>query len=146
MPITAHECFPWKQQITLKRQMRIEKTPKTHISPSHKQSLGSTLMILFKRHLIALILQKRKTQTRRLHKRKWQVGRTYAVTDRWFGKPQGHIRIKRLFQQRLGDVSEDEAKAEGYDSLADFREDWKSIIGDWNPDETVTAYEFELVG
>ena len=51
-----------------------------------------------------------------------------------------------MFQQRLGDVSEDEAKAEGYDSLADFREDWKSIIGDWNPDETVTAYEFELVG
>jgi hypothetical protein len=103
-------------------------------------------MILFKRHLIALILQKRKTQTRRLHKRKWQVGRTYAVTDRWFGKPQGHIRIKRLFQQRLGDVSEDEAKAEGYESLADFQEDWKSIIGDWNPDDTVTAYEFELVG
>ncbi|MBN1358121.1 ASCH domain-containing protein [Candidatus Bathyarchaeota archaeon] len=103
-------------------------------------------MILFKSHLIARILQKRKTQTRRLHKRKWQVGRNYAITDRWFSKPKGHIRIKRLFQQRLGDVSEDEAKAEGYESLADFQEDWKAITGYWNPDETVTAYEFELVG
>lgn len=102
-------------------------------------------MVLFKHHLIAPILQKLKTQTRRRHKRKWQVGRTYTFTDRWFGKPQGYIKIKRRFQQRLGDVSEQEAKAEGYESLADFREDWKSIIGDWNPDETVTVYEFELV-
>ena len=103
-------------------------------------------MVLFKRHLIARILQKHKTQTRRTHKRKWQVGRTYTIIDQWFGKPQGCIKIKRLFQQRLGELSEEEAKAEGYESLADFREDWKSITGDWNPDETVTAYEFELVG
>ena len=102
-------------------------------------------MVLFKHHLITPILQKRKTQTRRRHKRKWQVGRTYTFTDRWFDKPHGCIRIKRRFQQRLGDVSEQEAKAEGYESLADFREDWKSITGDWNPDETITAYEFELI-
>lgn len=126
--------------------MCIEKISKTHIRPSHEESLESTLMMLFKSHIIVRILQKRKTQACRLHKRKWQVGRTYAITGRWFGKPQGLIIIKNMFQQRLGEVSEDEAKAEGYESLADFQEDWKSITGYWNPLEPVTAYEFELVG
>lgn len=103
-------------------------------------------MVLFKRRLLELVLQRRKTQTRRVHKRELTPRRIYPITDRWYRKPEGFIRVTRKFYQRLGDISETEAKAEGFNSLADFQKAWKSINGEWNPDQIVVAYEFELVG
>jgi len=102
-------------------------------------------LVLFKRRLLELVLQRRKTQTRRIHRRELSPGRVYPVTDQWFGRAAAYIRITRKWRQRLGDVTEPEAKAEGFNSLADFQEAWKSINGSWNPDLVVVAYEFDLV-
>ncbi|MBT0160641.1 ASCH domain-containing protein [Candidatus Bathyarchaeota archaeon A05DMB-2] len=103
-------------------------------------------MVLFKRPLLRLVLQQRKTQTRRTSRRELSPGRVYPITDQWFGRAAAYIKITRKWRQRLGDVTEQEAKAEGFNSLEEFQQAWKAINGSWNPDQTVTAYEFELVG
>ena len=101
--------------------------------------------MLFKRHHIKKILQGRKTQTRRTSQRKYKVGRYYAIRDRLFGKPQGHIIITRRFQQKLGEISPEDLKKEGFNSLEDFRKAWIEINASWDPEQIVTVYEFAYV-
>jgi hypothetical protein len=100
--------------------------------------------MLFKRHLLTLVLQGRKTQTRRLHKHRLKEGRTYPITDRWYSKPAAHIKILKVYQQRLGDITETEAKAEGFNTIEEFKQAWTQINGSWQPETTVTVYEFQL--
>ena len=104
-------------------------------------------MALFKRRHIRMIRQGRKTQTRRTHKRTWKVGRIYAVRDNWFGKPLDHIKIIRKFRQKLGEISPEDVKKEGFNSLEDFRRAWEEINGkgSWNPEQIVMVYEFKYV-
>jgi hypothetical protein len=102
-------------------------------------------MVLFKRRLIHKIRQGQKTQTRRTHKRTWKVGRMYAIRDRWFGKPLGHIKIVKKFQQKLGEISLEDVKKEGFNSLEDFRKAWTEINAFWDPEQIVTVYEFAYV-
>jgi hypothetical protein len=99
-------------------------------------------MAIFKRKNLALVLFGKKTQTRRTHKQEWTIGKTYAVRDRWFSKPQGHIVVLRKFRQRLGDISEEDVHKEGYENLADFQKVWTEIYGRWHPDQVITVYEF----
>jgi hypothetical protein len=101
---------------------------------------------LFKRKYIERILEGRKVQTRRIHRGEWKLGRTYAIKDRWFGKPKGHIVITRKFRERLGDISLEDVQKEGYGNLEDFRKAWEEIhgLGSWNPDLVVTVYEFRV--
>lgn len=103
-------------------------------------------MALFKRRHIHKIQQCQKTQTRRTHKRTWKLGKTYSIRASYFGKPEGHIKISKKFQQKLGEISPEDVKREGFNSLEEFRTAWKEINGSWNPEQTVTVYEFELVG
>jgi hypothetical protein len=47
--------------------------------------------------------------------------------------------------QRLGDITPEEARAEGGYSVEEFREAWRQIYGGWDPDEEVVVYEFKLL-
>jgi len=100
--------------------------------------------LLFKRHHIKKILRGEKTQTRRVSQRKYKVGKVYGVRDNWFGQPKAHILITRRFRQRLGDITEEDIRKEGYNSLEEFKEAWITINGSWDPDQIVTVYEFEI--
>lgn len=102
-------------------------------------------MALFKRKHIKKIFEGRKTQTRRIHKHTWKVGKVYGIRDRWFRKPQGYILITRKFRQRLGDISLEDIKKEGYNSLREFRRAWEEIHGSWDPEQVVIVYEFKVV-
>ena len=86
-----------------------------------------------------------KTQTRRLSKRTYKAGRTYGVRSRRFDKSAAHIQILQAQQQRLGDITLEDVKAEGFGSLDEFKETWIKINGEWNPDQTIAAYEFKLI-
>ena len=56
------------------------------------------------------------------------------------------IRITSRFEQKLGEISLEDVKKEGYSSLEEFRRAWENIYGpgSWDPEQTVTVYEFEL--
>jgi len=66
--------------------------------------------MLFKKHLIQKIREGRKTQTRRTSQCKYKVGRHHAICDSYFGKPKGHIRITRWFEEKLGEISPEDIK------------------------------------
>jgi hypothetical protein len=102
--------------------------------------------MLFKKHLLHKVLDGSKTQTRRIHKRNLKVGRTYGVTCRRYDKAVGYITILRTSQQRLGDITLEDAKAEGFSNIEEFKKAWISINGEFNAEQMVTAYEFFCVG
>jgi len=60
-------------------------------------------------------------------------------------EPQGYVRILRRFQQRLGEITYEELRAEGFQTLNEFMRFWVENIGEWNPDQPVVVYEFTLV-
>jgi hypothetical protein len=50
-----------------------------------------------------------------------------------------------LIKRALGDVTEEQAIAEGFDNTAAFKKEWVAITKKpWNPEQIVTAYEFEV--
>ncbi|MCJ7768062.1 ASCH domain-containing protein [Candidatus Bathyarchaeota archaeon] len=102
-------------------------------------------MALFKRKLLAKVLDGSKVQTRRTHRRMWTVGKVYGIRDRLFAKPEARILILRRFGQRLGEISKEEARKEGFETLDEFKAAWKEIYGQWQPDQVVVAYEFKLL-
>ena len=53
--------------------------------------------------------------------------------------------VIRKFRQRLGDISLEDVGKEGYSSLQEFQMAWEEIHGpgSWDPNLTVTAYEFQ---
>ena len=101
--------------------------------------------VLFKKPLLAKIMDGTKTQTRRLSKRTYKAGRTYGVRSRRFDKSTAHIQILQAQQQRLGDITLEDVKAEGFNTLEEFKDTWIKINGFWNPEQIITAYEFQLV-
>jgi hypothetical protein len=102
-------------------------------------------MALFKRPLLKLVLEGKKTQTRRTHRRMWTVGRAYGIRDKLFAKPEAKILILRRFGQRLGEISQEDAQKEGFETLDEFKIAWKEIYGQWQPGQVVIAYEFKLL-
>ena len=100
--------------------------------------------MLFKRHLLHKVLDGSKVQTRRCaSKMRYRVGSIQPIKTTYYEKAQGHVQIKRRFEQRLADMTEEEAKAEGYENLEAFRKEWPQITKHpLDLKETVTAYEF----
>ena len=47
----------------------------------------------------------------------------------------------RRYQQRLGDITQEEIGKEGYNGLEEFKQAWININGTWNPNEVVTVVE-----
>ncbi len=86
-----------------------------------------------------------KTETRRAGKIKYKVGKVYGVTWKRFQKSQGHIRIKTHFEQRLWDMTEEQARAEGFDNLSKFFEFWVKNTGCLIPWQTVDTYLFSKI-
>jgi hypothetical protein len=100
--------------------------------------------MMFKKALLEMVLSGRKTQTRRLHKNLLKEKQKYVVKRNWYNNTEYYIQIKKVYPQKLGDVSEEEAIKEGFSGLDKFREAWIRINGNWDPEMEVTVYEFEL--
>lgn len=102
--------------------------------------------MLFKRKHLKKILSGRKTQTRRrIRRQTYKIGGKISARNGWFKKAEHRILIKRRFKQRLGDMSIQDVYKEGYETLEEYKDAWIEINGNWNPDEVVLVYEFELV-
>ena len=100
--------------------------------------------LIFKREHIQLILEGVKTQTRRRHRRPLKEGRIYNVKKDWYHSTVIKIKIIKVYRQRLGDITPEEAQKEGRDTISEFVYVWMRINGVWNPDEVVWVYEFRV--
>lgn len=103
---------------------------------------------MFQPHHIELIAKGIKTATRRRHKRPMErvCGTYYAKEYMYQPKAEARVwyHVKRVYAQRLGDMTEEDARKEGGYTLGGFREIWEEINEvPWNPDEEVYVYEFE---
>lgn len=86
-------------------------------------------MILFKPEHVEPILAGRKTQTRRLGDKRWNVGMFHqARTTMFGGEPFAYLRIVAVRRERLLYISEDDARAEGYSSPAEYLAAFKRIF------------------
>jgi len=108
-------------------------------------------VILFKPEHVAPILAGEKTQTRRLGKKRWNVGAVHACYTRPpFAKggaePFCRVRITGVYAQLLSDISTWEAQAEGYDNVGAFIDAWERINGKncWSPLLAVWVVIFEV--
>jgi len=101
--------------------------------------------LIFKREHIKKILEGTKTQTRRRHKHLLKAGKVYDIRKDWYHSTGHKILITRVRRQRLGDITPEEAQAEGGYTVEEFKEVWRRINGVWDPDEEVVVYEFRVV-
>ena len=76
---------------------------------------------------------------------KWRTGQRYAVQPGRGQKGLGWIELLDIRYQHLGNVSEEEAEAEGFSGLAEFIQVWKRIHGRFDPEQPVWTLEFRLV-
>jgi len=109
---------------------------------------GEILMLLFKPYHVWPIWMKNKTETRRIWKRQRAVkgSRHQAQTKMYSHEYFAKLDIIEIFQQTLGEMTEQDAKAEGGYTLAQYRHVLEKINGDpWNDKEVVFVVRFEKV-
>jgi len=104
-------------------------------------------MILFKPEHKDLILKDEKTQTRRRGKLRWKIGAVHQAKLNFNkgSKPFAHLKIIAVREERLGDISKDDAQREGYASVDEYIQVFKQIYGGWDPEEKVWVIDFERV-
>lgn len=103
-------------------------------------------MLFTEEHLNAVVAGD-KTQTRR----QWDTpqvkeGNSYRATNDLFtprDEAPAYIVVIDVWEERLGDITATDASAEGGYTVEEFREEWREINGNWDPDEHVWAVEFE---
>lgn len=101
----------------------------------------------FKRQMLYLVMTRKKTRTWRLKEPRYKVGSIQAVQSGYRDKAHGHIKILAIEQQRLGDVTQTQAEAEGFISPLAF----VGYLIDINPKHKIMpdtmgwGIDFELV-
>lgn len=105
-------------------------------------------MLSFKLFHVWLILFGAKIATRR----RWKVRRAvpgglhWAQTNRFDPDTRfARLKVLEVYKERLGDMTDRDARKEGCRNLKAFRKVWKSLHGTWDPDEEVYVVEFEVV-
>lgn len=104
-------------------------------------------MILFKPEHVGPILNGRKTQTRRLGKHRWNVGAIHQARIRMLDKDStfAHLRILDVGQEWLRSITDEDARAEGYDNGVEYIRAFERINpkAPYNP--VVWVVKFEAV-
>ena len=103
------------------------------------------MALMFKKHHLKMVIAGTKTMTRRVHKRPLKAGRVYQLRRDWYHSIPVWINMLKVYKERLGDISEEDARKEGGYTIEEFKEVWRDITEAWTPDMEVTVYEFEVV-
>lgn len=106
-------------------------------------------MIRFQPQFVEAILSGSKTQTRRRGPKRWRVGSVHQARTRNRKEPFAYLRILDVRQERLGDISEADARAEGFRSRDEFFAAWRGIYGsapDMDMQVWVVTFRVERAG
>jgi hypothetical protein len=107
--------------------------------------------MLFKVEHVELILKGKKTQTRRLWKKPMaKVKGIYKVKTQMLSKGYfALIEVTKIRQEKLLDISEKDAKAEGFPSKKKFLQKFEEInhgkAPEWGYNPMVTVIEFRVI-
>ena len=71
-------------------------------------------------------------------------GSSYNIRTGFFEHLEEKIRVDRLSQKRLGDMTETDARREGVKTLRGFIEERRTLTGAWDPDVVVWGAEFHV--
>ena len=104
--------------------------------------------MLFKLEHIKMIEMGMKNATRRIWKKPHvKAGGVYPVQVRMF-QPKADcsfIKVNAVYQQRLGDMTEADAKKEGGYTLEEFKKDFETVTkSTWDDDLIVWVVEFKM--
>jgi len=87
------------------------------------------------------ILKNIKTQTSRKAKDpRLQKGVTVRAQVTHFAD----LEVTEVYRKKLGDFDDEDARQEGGYTLDEFKEVWKRLHGEWNPNESVYVIRFRL--
>ena len=87
-----------------------------------------------------------RTAVRQIHRQGAKVGmrmravfKTYNIVD---------LRITAVYNQRLGEMNDDDAQKEGYESLDLFKEAWnqRHPVRGWSPEQSIWVIEWKKPG
>jgi len=116
----------------------------TWANDSHLVGGRSRGSLLFRPEDVRLVLYGSKTSTiRPLRKTRMRAGMVYdakinIVSDRPFAR----LLVTDIYRKRLGQLTEEDAAADGARSLEEFRKGWEARAGGWDPSEIVRVIEF----
>jgi hypothetical protein len=100
-------------------------------------------------HTLEQVLSGKKTQTRRPIKPDtkfvYRAGKDYAVQPVRGAKAVARFEALSVRKQPLGEMTEAEAVAEGFASVAEYQELWTKQYGGFDPNEEVWVIEFRLL-
>ncbi len=103
--------------------------------------------MIFRAPLFDLVLEGRKTQTRRVaayEPCRYVVGRDYAVQPGRGKKAVARIRVLAVRMEAVGAITPADARAEGFDTPQDFRDYWNELHGWYMAERLVWVIDFEL--
>jgi hypothetical protein len=70
-----------------------------------------------------------------------------VLKKNWFEEwvPKTFVEITNSYQQRLGDMTEDDTYKEGFNNLEDFKVKWVDFTGiEWSSELVVYVYELKV--
>jgi len=122
----------------------IEKEPEKPIEEVVKKVVEAPYELPFRLGHMEPILKGIKTQTSRRGIPDPRVKEGAIVHAAVWEPHFADLRIEKIERKKLGDFTEEDAQREGGYTLEEFREVWRNLHGDWNPNENVYVIHFRL--
>ncbi|MEN6325825.1 MAG: hypothetical protein ABFD18_06425 [Syntrophomonas sp.] len=72
------------------------------------------------------------------------LGKIYPAKRRVGERPFKYLRITGIRQEFLGQITDADAKKEGFPHVPAFKKDWKRRHGSWDPHQLVWVVDYEV--